>query len=182
MIGGPATGKTTIGRRLANYYKLTYISKDGVKEPIFDHVGCPTSIETDSPLSGVKMDAAAQAILFYLIEAHVEAETGCLIDSTFVESHVPHLKNIFDRYNCKPIQVVCSAEKKILKKRYQNRANKNLRHPGHLDHILADSFEEINKMFNVNNPLSLDSHNFVIDTSKFKEEDFDSLIESINDI
>ena len=24
MVGGPATGKTTIGRRLADYYKLTY--------------------------------------------------------------------------------------------------------------------------------------------------------------
>ena len=76
MIGGPATGKTTIGRRLANYYKLTYISKDGVKEPIFDHVGCPTSIENDTPLSGIKMDDAAQAILLYIIESHVEAETG----------------------------------------------------------------------------------------------------------
>ena len=182
MIGGPATGKTTIGRRLANYYKLTYISKDGVKEPIFDHVGCPTSIENDTPLSGIKMDAAAQAILLYIIESHVEAETGCLIDSTFGESHVPHLKKIINRYNYKPIQVVCCAEKTILKERYHNRANKNLRHPGHLDHILADSFEEINKMFNINNPLSLDSHNFVIDTSNFKEEDFNGLIESINDI
>ena len=53
MVGGPATGKTTIGRRLADYYKLTYMSKDGVKEPIFDNVGCPTSIENDSPLSGI---------------------------------------------------------------------------------------------------------------------------------
>ena len=182
MVGGPATGKTTIGRRLADYYKLTYMSKDGVKEPIFDHVGCPTSMENDSPLSGIKMDDAAQAILLYLIETHVQADTGCLIDSTFGESHVPHLKKSFNRYNFKPIQVVCYAEKEILKKRYHNRVNQNLRHPGHLDKILADSFEEINEMFNINKPLSLDSHNFVVDTSCFKEEDFNGLIESINDI
>ena len=182
MVGGPATGKTTIGRRLADYYKLTYMSKDGVKEPIFEHVGCPTSVENDSPLSGIKIDDAAQSILMYLIETHVRADTGCLIDSTFVESHVPQLKKSLDLYNYKPIQVVCSAKKEILRKRYNNRVTQNLRHPGHLDHILADSFDEINEMFNINKPLSLDSHNFAVDTSYFKEVDFDVLIESINNI
>ena len=180
MVGGPATGKTTIGRRLADYYKLTYMSKDGVKEPIFDHVGCPTSIENDSPLSGIKMDDAAQSILLYLIETHVQADSGCVIDSTFGDNHVPCLNKLINRYDFKPIQVVCSAEKEILKKRYYNRANQNLRHPGHLDKILADSFEEINEMFNINKPLTLDSHNFKVDTSSFTEEDFDSLIDSIN--
>ena len=182
MVGGPATGKTTIGSRLADYYKLTYMSKDGVKEPIFDHVGCPTSIENDSPLSGIKMDDAAQSILLYLIETHVQADSGCVIDSTFGDNHVPHLNKLINRYDFKPIQVVCSAEKEILKKRYYNRANQNLRHPGHLDKILADSFEEINEMFNINKPLNLDSHNFKVDTSDFKEENFNRLIDSINDI
>ena len=158
------------------------MSKDGVKEPIFDHVGCPISIENDSPLSGIKMDDAAQSILLYLIEAHVEADSGCLIDSTFGDNHVPHLNELINRYDFKPIQVVCSAEKEILKKRYYNRANQNLRHPGHLDKILADSFEEINEMFNINKPLTLDSHNFKVDTSEFKEENFNRLIDSINNI
>jgi len=180
MVGGPATGKTTIGRKLADYYKLAYMSKDGVKEPIFDHVGHPTSLENDSPLSGIKMDDAAQSILMYLIEEHVNSNTGCLIDSTFGKSHVPNLKKLFNHYNFKPIQVVCFAEIEILRKRYHNRANQNLRHPGHLDKILADSFEKINEMFNINKPLTLDSHNFKVDTSSFTEEDFDSLIDSIN--
>ena len=182
MVGGPATGKTTIGKRLADYYKLTYMSKDGVKEPIFDHVGCPTSIENDSALSGIKMDDAAQSILLYLIETHVQADSGCLIDSTFGDNHVPHLNELINRYDFKPIQVVCSAEKEILKKRYYNRANQNLRHPGHLDKILADSFEEINEMFNINKPLTLDSYDFKVDTSHFKEENFNGLIDSINEI
>ena len=182
MVGGPATGKTTIGRRLADYYKLAYMSKDGVKEPMFDHLGCPTSMENDSPLSAIKMDDAAQAILLYLIETHVQADTGCLIDSTFGESHSPYLEKLINRYNFKPIQVVCYADKEILKKRYHDRANQNLRHPGHLDNFLADSFEEINEMFNINKPLTLDSHNFKVDTSHFKEENFNRLIDSINNI
>jgi dephospho-CoA kinase len=37
LHGGPATGKTTLGLRLAETFGVPYISKDGVKEPIFDH-------------------------------------------------------------------------------------------------------------------------------------------------
>ena len=32
MIGGPATGKTTVGKILAKHFGLPYFSKDGVKQ------------------------------------------------------------------------------------------------------------------------------------------------------
>ena len=95
MIGGPATGKTTVGKILAKHFGLPFFSKDGVKEPIFDYVGCPTSIENESPLSGAKMDDAARAILFHLLEMQISANKGCLFDSTFGKSHVEELNRSF---------------------------------------------------------------------------------------
>lgn len=68
MQGGPTTGKTTIGTRLAASLKIPYYSKDGVKEPIFDDIGCPTEWETDHPLSGRKMDDACSSHLLVLTE------------------------------------------------------------------------------------------------------------------
>ena len=65
--------KTTVGKILAKHFGLPYFSKDGVKEPIFDHVGCPTSIENETPLSGIKMDDAAQAILIHLLKMQISA-------------------------------------------------------------------------------------------------------------
>ena len=179
MIGGPATGKTTVGKILAKHFGLPYFSKDGVKEPIFDHVGCPTSIENETPLSGIKMDDAAQAILIYLLEMQISAKKGCLIDSTFGESHVEVLNKIFKKLDYKPIQVVCYAEKNILKERYYNRSINNLRHPGHLDSFLADSFENINSRFNVNRPLNLYSSNFEVDTSTNNDKEIKNIILSI---
>ena len=116
MIGGPATGKTTVGKILAKHFGLPYFSKDGVKEPIFDHVGCPTSIENKTPLSGIKMDDAAQAILIHLLKMQISANKGYLIDSTFGESHVEVLNKIFKHLNYKQYKLFVSQKRIYLKK------------------------------------------------------------------
>tara|TARA_B100000003_G_scaffold128177_1_gene114920 strand:- start:65 stop:634 length:570 start_codon:yes stop_codon:yes gene_type:complete len=182
MIGGPATGKTTVGKILAKHFGLPFFSKDGVKEPIFDYVGCPTSIENESPLSGTKMDDAAQAILFHLLEMQISVNKGCLFDSTFGKSHVEELNRIFKHYDHKPIQIVCYAKKNILKERYYNRAINSLRHPGHLDTVLAESFEKINSLYNAKKPLDLSSYNFLIDTSANNDKEINDIILSIDKI
>ena len=126
------------------------------------------------------MDDAAQAILIHLLKMQISANKGCLIDSTFGESHVEVLNKIFKHLNYKPIQVVCYAEKNILKERYYNRSINNLRHPGHLDNVLADSFEKINSRFNVTRPLNLNSSNFEVDTSANNDKEIKDIILSID--
>ena len=39
MLGGPATGKTTVSTKLARSLQIPYLSKDGIKEVIFDRGG-----------------------------------------------------------------------------------------------------------------------------------------------
>jgi len=65
MQGGPATGKTTVGQRLARSLKIPYFSKDGVKEPIFDDVGCPVAFETDEPLHALLIAPLKHATRLY---------------------------------------------------------------------------------------------------------------------
>jgi predicted kinase len=141
MQGGPATGKTTLGKRLAASLELPYFSKDGVKEPIFDHVGCPTEWETDHPLSGRKMDDAANAILFYLMETQLQAGCDCVIDSTFAAQHVPALLALKSRNPFTPIQILCRADAAELTRRHRRRAEGGERHPGHLDQRISDAFD-----------------------------------------
>ena len=107
MQGGPATGKTTLGKQIAAALRIPYLSKDGVKEPIFDHLGCPTAWETDEPLSGKKMDDAANAILFYLIRVQLQTGRNCLINSTFKAPNTPALLDIQSQYPFTPIQILC---------------------------------------------------------------------------
>ena len=82
LQGGPATGKTTLGKKIAKEFQFPYFSKDNIKELIFDFIGLPTTPallndntsqnssydENEGKLSGMKMDEASVAILFQLIE------------------------------------------------------------------------------------------------------------------
>ena len=181
MQGGPTTGKTTIGKRLAASLKLPYFSKDGVKEPLFDHIGCPTEWETDHPLSGRKMDDAAIAILFYLMETQLQAGFDCVIDSTFVAHHVPALLELKSRYPFTPIQILCRADAAELTRRHRRRAEGGERHPGHLDQRISDAFDAV-KMERRYRPLEIGGHVLDADTTDFKEDDFRKLLKSIESL
>ena len=178
VLGGPATGKTTIGQRLARSFAIPYFSKDGVKEPIFDHVGCPTAWETEHPLSGKKMDTAANAILCYLIEAQLQAGCACVIDSTFTAGHAPTLLELKSRHPFTPIQVHCRTEGAELARRFRRRAETGERHPGYLDQNLSDTFDadRLEAMFQ---PLDIGGHVLTADTTEFAEDDFRALEQSI---
>jgi len=181
MQGGPATGKTTLGKRLAASLRIPYFSKDGVKEPFFDHVGCPTEWETDHPLSGRKMDDAANAILFYLMEAQLQAGCGCVIDSTIAAHHVPALLALKSRIPFSPIQILCRAEAAEMTRRHRRRAETGERHPGHLDQRRSDTFDaEI--MDRLYRALDIGGHVLEADTTDFKKDDFRRLLKSIESL
>ena len=181
MQGGPATGKTTLGKRLAASLRIPYFSKDGVKEPFFDHVGCPTEWETDHPLSGRKMDDAANAILFYLMEAQLQAGCGCVIDSTIAAHHVPALLALKSRIPFTPIQILCRAEAAEMTRRHRRRAETGERHPGHLDQRRSDTFDaEI--MDRLYRALDIGGHVLEADTTDFKKDDFRRLLKSIESL
>jgi len=39
ISGPPGTGKTTLGKRMANELHLPFVNKDSIKELLFDHLG-----------------------------------------------------------------------------------------------------------------------------------------------
>jgi predicted kinase len=181
MQGAPASGKTTIGKRVAASLGLPYFNKDGVKEPIFDYVGCPADWETDHPLSGRKMDDAANAILFYLLETQLQAGCECVIDSTFAAHHEPAFRALRSRYPFTPVQIVCRADAAELTRRNRRRAESGERHPGHLDQHRSHGFDAV-EMERLYPPLDIGGHVLDADTTDFEEDDFRRLLESIESI
>lgn len=180
MVGGPATGKTMLGRRIAETFHIPYFSKDGVKEPIFDQVGCPVTWSAPGPLAGEKMDAASLTILLYVMEAQSRAGKACVIDSTFQEKELSRLKILQARFPFIPIQVHCYTEASELARRYQRRAEIHERHPGHLDHQLAAAFDAValEKQYR---PLALDGPVFRIDTTSLHEDPVQRLLKSLEE-
>ena len=137
LNGGPATGKTTVGLRLAKTFGIPYFSKDGVKEPIFDEVGLPVAWETEDGLSGRAMNEASQTILIYIIEELLASSTSCIIDSTFQAHHAPRLQSLLKRHSFRLVQIHCRTEAGVLRRRWESRMTSGERHEGHRDFELA---------------------------------------------
>ncbi len=190
--GGPAKGKTTLGTKIAADLKLPYFSKDGVKEPIFDFVGCPTTPaildkisnvassddDTGDTLSGMKMEEASVAILFRLIEAHIHVGKSCVIDCTFSEIHESAFRELQSESLFYPIQVYCHADAVELSRRYRKRAESGERHPGHFDHLLYKSFSRNPSGWDLP-PLEIGGAVFSIETTDWTANDYDQLLQSI---
>lgn len=182
VTGGPATGKSTVGTRLAQSLEIPYFSKDGVKEPIFDDLGIPVAMETDEPLSGRKMDNAAITILFYLIEMQLKSGCVCVIDCNFRAQHAETLNALLSQYPATPVQILCQADGDELARRYQRRAEGDVRHRGHLDHTLSDEFdlEDLTQLYQ--SPLDIGGHVLTVDSTEFQEEDYQKLLQSIQQV
>ena len=193
LQGGPATGKTTLGKKVAKEFQFPYFSKDNIKELIFDYIGLPTTPalfsdnasqntsddENEGKLSGMKMDEASVAILFQLIEAHIQVKKSCIIDCTFDEIHSSTFKKLKSKYFFFPIQIYCYADLDVLSQRYKERAETRERHPGHFDNLLLQSFLEDPSRYDLR-PLDIEGAMFSINTTNHSSKDYDQLIDSIS--
>ena len=63
ISGPPATGKTSLGRRLARQFDLPFFHKDGIKETLFDALEYPD----EDPAR--KLGYASALLLYHIAEA-----------------------------------------------------------------------------------------------------------------
>ena len=193
LQGGPATGKTTLGKKIAKEFQFPYFSKDNIKELMFDFIGLPTTPalfndktsqntshdENEGKLSGMKMDEASVAILFQLIEAHIRVKKSCIIDCTFDEIHSSTFKKLKSKYFFFLIQIYCYADVNVLTQRYKERAETRERHAGHFDNLLLQSFLEDPSRYDLQ-PIDIAGAMFSINTTTHTPKDYDKLIVSIS--
>ena len=182
MLGGPATGKTTVSTKLARSLHIPHLSKDGIKEVIFDEVGIPTAMDTTDPLSGRRMDNAAISILFYLIERQLESGCPFIVDCNFRRQHSHTMRSIISRYTVTPLQILCQAEGTELADRYRRRTETGERHPGHPDKILAQNFnlDELSNLYQ--NPLDIGGHVLALDSTRFGEQDYKEFLKNLREM
>ena len=179
LQGGPATARPPSASASRNGSGSPTSPRTASKEPIFDHVGVPVAWDADDPLAGSKMDAAAMATLFYLIECQAKARRPCIVDSTFEVPHASVLVAIHDRHPFLCIQVHCRAEADELARRYRRRAQSGERHPGHLDQLLAADFDA-ERLGIQYPPLDLPGHLLAADTTRYTDADFETLVSVIS--
>ncbi len=133
ITGLPATGKTTLARRLASRYGLPLLGKDLIKEPLLDVLGARDAADSRA------LSDASFAVLFAMARELSVAGSHMLLEGNFRPgAHEPALRDVLpwiesaqaeDRF----AQVLCRAEESERRARLARRQSDPTRHPSHRD-------------------------------------------------
>jgi predicted kinase len=173
VTGPPGTGKTTIGRRVAEALDLPFLNKDGIKELLFDTLGW-SDVEWSK-----RLGAASYAILYHLIEAELQAGASFVVESNFHPTYDnERFAALRGKFNFAPFQVLCTADGDILYERFKERSMSGARHPGHRDELRHGEFEEILRRGR-HEPLEIGGETYALDMTDLDAVDFDGLMAAI---
>jgi len=170
VSGPPCTGKTTLGERIARELGYPFLSKDRVKELLFDTLGVG-----DRAWSR-KLGAATMEILFMLADTELAAGRSFVLEANFR----PALANgqfraLKEKYAFRAFQVECHADTDVLLARFKARTDSGNRHPGHMDHVTySEVVADLQK--SSYGPLDIADKVCVVDTTDFEKVDFRQLL------
>ncbi len=130
ITGLSCTGKTTIGEKISKKFNFPLISRDNIKESLFDSLGYK-----DRKWSK-KLGSASYDLLFDFIEKLLSTKYTLIVETNFnPKLHNKKLKKLKKKYNTYIIQLYCYADDKVILDRFRKRWKSGKRHPGHVDHI-----------------------------------------------
>lgn len=174
ITGLSASGKTTIGKELAKRMSIPFISKDAVKELMFDGLGWK-----DREWSK-KLGLASYDLLYYFAEALLRAKVSFMIESNFKsEFDTPKFMALKEKYDFDVVQILCKADGEVLFDRFKKRSESGQRHPGHVDTTSFDEFKNT-LLTGRCEPLALQGKIIEIDTTDFDKVDVDALFQQVN--
>jgi predicted kinase len=123
ILGSPASGKTTLARRLGAQLGAPCLCKDDVKEALFDVLGI-----ADRQGSRRQSDASFAALL-RLAQTQLEAGLPCIVEGNWRAEHAVGVLAATAATGARIAQVWCQAHPLEIARRFTSRT----RHAGHWD-------------------------------------------------
>ncbi len=159
ITGHPATGKTTLANLLAAELSLPLLSKDVLKETLFDSLGwCDRAWSR-------QVGVAAITQLYRLADSLLFARRPFVIESNFrADLDTPRMQALAASHSFRPVQIRCVAAGDVLVARIRHRIASGQRHPGHCDELGAADLEIVRRRSDIQ-PLPIGGALLTIDTT-----------------
>ena len=175
IVTGPSgAGKTTLGKKLSEVLKIPCISKDDIKEILFETLGW------EDRQWSTRLGVASLEILFHILECQVAAGKSALVETAFIpQDHTARFLDLRDEYGFEPVQILCHAADEILFERFVARVEAGERHPGHVDHLTCyDQFAALRRERGYG-ALDVGGLLLKVDVTDFETVDMNALIMAI---
>ncbi len=132
VAGIPATGKSTMAEVISERLKLPVISKDAIKELLFDNVGFQSRAEK------VNLGIASMRIMYYVAGQLMKAGQPFILENNF-ESSEHGMKNLLEKYQYPALTITLTGDYKAIYQRFLERESSPDRHRGH---VVNDCYPE----------------------------------------
>ena len=133
VTGIPAAGKSTMAKVVSEKLKLPVISKDTIKELLFDNVGFQSRTEK------VKLGIASMEIMYYVASQLMKAGQPFILENNFEYSSEQGMKSLLEKYQYSVLTITLTGDYKVIYQRFLERENSPDRHRGH---IVNDCYPE----------------------------------------
>lgn len=133
VAGIPAAGKSTMAEILSERLKLPVISKDSIKELLFDNVGFQSREEKR------KLGIASMEIMFYVAGQLMKTGHPFILENNFEYSSGHGMENLLEKYQYSALTITLTGDYKVIYQRFLERESSPDRHRGH---VLNDCYPE----------------------------------------
>lgn len=173
ISGLPATGKTTLSKKISDSFNLPLISMDAIKELMWNSLGHEFDFEFND-----KIGRSAFEIVFHFIEASLSKGVSLVVEAHFnPELNNERFNNLSKIFDAEILQIHCGCETDVLRKRFKERMKRNDYHKGHKHTISLYGEERIMNSLGTKNRTRLDikGETFDLDTTIPEEIDYEKL-------
>lgn len=133
VTGIPASGKSTMAEFLSERLHIPVISKDKLKEILFEDVGFASRSEK------VALGTAAMDIMYYTAQQLMKCRQPFILENNFENISREGLLFLLKKYSCHPVTVVLTGNYEVLYRRFLERNESPDRHRGH---VVNDCYPE----------------------------------------
>ena len=131
----PAAGKSTMAEAISERLKLPVISKDAIKEFLFDSVGFQSREEK------VNLGSASMEIMYYIAGQLMKAGQSFILENNF-EATECGIKTLLAKYQYSALTITLTGDYNVIYQRFLERDLSPERHRGH---VVNDCYPEKRK-------------------------------------